>query len=220
MGRSVSALQAAYELGLQVHDRASARGRQNRYEVREPEDHRHRRGLAQAAQELAAQALDAEPVNGAFEIDSGLGDLRRGSIVWEVRHTRRADGELYVFPQDPPEYRYVLVTGWTLEELALAGWIPGHEARNEAWFEEERRPGWVPRYFVPVHALYPIGTRPLVCALCAETVRVTEAPREWIDPAVDVCGTCLRPAARPQLELAGRRTETPAYDPSQMAIPY
>jgi hypothetical protein len=213
----VIALQAAYELGLEVHDQAVAAGRQDKY-VHDSDADRHRRGLAQAAQALAAQALEAEPVNGPFEVDGGRGDLRRGSVVWEVRHSRYP--ELQVFPRDPEAYRYVLVLGQTLEALALAGWIPGREARNEAWFEEERRPGWVPRYFVPLHALYPIGTRPLVCARCAETVRVTEAPREWIDPALYVCGTCLRPAARPQLELVGRRSETPAYDPSQMAIPY
>lgn len=64
-------------------------------------------------------------------------------------------------------------------------------------------------------------SRELVCTRCADLVEVHEHPREWIDPDLYVCGTCLSPVERPQLRLVqGGRSETPAYDPTQMEIPY
>lgn len=60
--------------------------------------------------------------------------------------------------------------------------------------------------------------RRLWCTRCGENVRVHEEPREFIDPALYVCGLCLEPVAQP--ELHPEREETRTYDPAIAAVPF
>lgn len=68
----------------------------------------------------------------------------------------------------------------------------------------------------------PLG-RMLTCTACGEPVDVIELPRPWIDPELYRCGECQK-ARRPQLRLVSledtMRSEQPAYDPQQAAIPF
>ncbi len=51
---------------------------------------------------------------------------------WQVRCLEHHDYDLMVRPDDPPEQRYVLMTG--SGPFIFRGWIWGYEAQNEEWF--------------------------------------------------------------------------------------
>lgn len=65
-------------------------------------------------------------------------------------------------------------------------------------------------------------TRDLRCTRCGALVRVTETPREFIDPRLYTCDQCQQPG-QPQTQLnltCQPRHETRHYDPHTAAIPY
>ena len=71
--------------------------------------------------------------------------------AWEVRSTARSDGCLIIRQNDPPERRYVLVTGEP-PTMVIRGWLRGDEARRT---EFARNPGGHrDAWFVPQSALH------------------------------------------------------------------
>ncbi len=61
--------------------------------------------------------------------------------------------------------------------------------------------------------------RRLRCTTCRDTITVYELPREFIDPSLYVCGSCLHPVDAPQFQF-GERVEERVYDPAIAAIPF
>ena len=59
--------------------------------------------------------------------------------------------------------------------------------------------------------------RRLLCIRCGQPVRVHEEPREFLDPALFVCGECLQPTGELPLE---EREETRTYHPALARIPF
>ena len=70
----------------------------------------------------------------------------------EVRTTPRSGGALICHPEDPDDRAFILVTGQA-PAYRLAGWIPGGDAKREAWWRTDVRAA---AYFVPQSALRPI----------------------------------------------------------------
>lgn len=62
-------------------------------------------------------------------------------------------------------------------------------------------------------------SRLLTCTRCQDRIRVYEIPRQFIDPALYVCGDCAQPKPVAQLALEAR-IETRNYDPAIAQIPY
>jgi hypothetical protein len=62
--------------------------------------------------------------------------------------------------------------------------------------------------------------RRLDCTRCSQVVNVYEEPREFIDPALYVCGACLENVTAPLSLLDPERTEVHNYDPALAEIPY
>jgi hypothetical protein len=78
--------------------------------------------------------------------EGDVGDL-------QVRWTGRPDGRLIVHPKDPDDVRFVLVRGAPEEQLEIAGWIYGRDAKHDNyWFPGDGRPA----FFVPAPGLTPI----------------------------------------------------------------
>jgi hypothetical protein len=113
-----------------------------------------KRGFAQRIESTAAEFALAEHLGRPTEIrfSAGKGDVG----PYEVRWTHYERGCLRVQTDDPPNAKYVLVTGG-YGLYRFPGWLYG--------FEAQREPGWLkdyygrpPCYFAPQSALHPIET--------------------------------------------------------------
>jgi hypothetical protein len=62
--------------------------------------------------------------------------------------------------------------------------------------------------------------RRLDCTTCGQTIQVHEQPREFIDPALYVCGQCLQPTVVQPTLLDPERSEVRQYDPAIAELPF
>ena len=112
------------------------------------------RGYSQRIESTAAEFALAKYLELPIEIRfvSGKGDVGDYEVRWTPEHGYR----LIVRPDDPPDLRYVLITG-THGCYRLRGWLYGYEAQHEQeWLEGHN--GRPPAYFAPQSALHPIET--------------------------------------------------------------
>lgn len=141
-------LTAAVNAGLRI-ERKLAAGQQDVAGAEQSVgDFRFTNDYEAACAELAfCRALNVYPQGFARQ------SVPDASPDWEVRWTRRDNGRLILRPRDDEQRRWVLVTG-ELGRYVVRGWLYGHEARREEWWEAPagREPAW----FVPQSALRPL----------------------------------------------------------------
>lgn len=75
----------------------------------------------------------------------------------EVRTRSRSWYALVVRPGDADHLRFVHVTALDLQQTIFGvwGWITARDAKQECWYRSYG--GRAPQYYVPAHALIPIG---------------------------------------------------------------
>lgn len=103
----------------------------------------------------AGRKLDALGVFGEMAVAKGLNLYWSGTVgdygaidvggVVEVRTAHRATDSLIVHPDDKDAVPFVLVLGDQAPAMRLAGWLWGHEAKQERWWKQTERPA----FFVP-----------------------------------------------------------------------
>lgn len=84
----------------------------------------------------------------------GPGKFRGDDIPgFQVRASRRSNGDLILHKTDGDDDRFVLVTGQTLQ-WKVVGWIKGRDGKQERFWNDPV--GGRPAYFVPQSELRPI----------------------------------------------------------------
>lgn len=79
----------------------------------------------------------------------------------EVRHTRFFEGHLVVRPRDLDDIPFVLVTGLTLFQYRIVGYMMGRDAKKDEWYGvlDKKRPNQ-PSWNVPYNKLLPLSSNP------------------------------------------------------------
>lgn len=100
------------------------------------------------AGELAWARLSGQPYD--FRVDARPTTQDVGAE--QIKTRKRHNYDLLVWSHNPPDARYVLMTG-EIPRLVARGWIWGHEAKQPCWWRQP--PGTQePAYFVPVEHLH------------------------------------------------------------------
>ena len=97
----------------------------------------------QDIESACAEMALAKFLNGFW---TGLGSVGNADAgIWESRWTFHVDrGGLIVYPRDSDNKRYVLLDGFA-PDYRLIGWLWGHEAKQEKWWQEKMQYWLVPR---------------------------------------------------------------------------
>lgn len=218
-------IREAYETGLAIYDAAREQNRAHRFDPDDPKLP-EKNGQSQIAEVFGRRFLGLPAVSGPFDPDADVGDAPGWEIRWSTAGLR-------IYPAEPAERRYLLVTGYGADQR-LVGWLVGAEGRKPK-YRDERYPT-PPKWYVPVSVLRDVRELPaapargarfrlLTCGRCGDEVRVYELPRPFIDPARYVCGECALVAKEPeQLALVEpvktrTRSETRSYDPAMAELP-
>lgn len=125
----------AYRDGLRRYDEARRNGRRRMFHGDEARQ-REFNGHANVAEARGREALGLPPATELLEPDAGVGDAVGG---WEIRWTWRDHGMLRVRPNDNPQLKYLLVTGYAPNQV-IRGWLYGHEVMVEHYLWAEPPP--------------------------------------------------------------------------------